>query len=301
MFIFCLGIPEPPIKISVQLHTFFILYNRLIRGWWANKKKLKFMSKSFTLFQRGELTKSVYTRQIVAIVLLLLLVLLGLLDPIIHRAIMSNTVLSYYGYFAEFLKVVSWVLLFTIAINKTSKIATGLIAVEPIVRVLIYAIASSAMNPEIKGVWPICQVISNAGSTIVYWSGLILLLKNTIIKSTDRSLFVMLIVISIFGLANLASNMYSLYMLTTLPNHIHTRLLGLSGNFLYYIFQIFYCIAIVKLVKCGVFDGKSDEESGNTTNYPIAKYIVGIVIPTALMSLLAYLIITNSSEINSMF
>ena len=262
------------------------------------------MSKSFTLFQRGELTKSVYTRQIVAIVLLLLLVLLGLLDPIIHRAIMSNTVLSYYGYFAEFLKVVSWVLLFTIAINKTSKIATGLIAVEPIVRVLIYAIASSAMNPEIKGVWPICQVISNAGSTIVYWSGLILLLKNTIIKSTDRSLFVMLIVISIFGLANLASNMYSLYMLTTLPNHIHTRLLGLfglSGNFLYYIFQIFYCIAIVKLVKCGVFDGKSDEESGNTTNYPIAKYIVGIVIPTALMSLLAYLIITNSSEINSMF
>lgn len=257
------------------------------------------MSKSFTLFQRGELSKSVYTKQIVAIALLLLLVLLELLDPIIHRAIMSNTVLSYYGYFADFLKVVSWVLLFTIATNKTSKIATGLIALAPIVRVLTYAIASYAMNHEIKGVWLICQVISNAGSTIVYWSGLILLLKNTIIKSTDRSLFVMLIVMSIFGVVQ----KYCIYMwMQNAGSHVmYTLPLGLSGVCLQYIFQIFYCIAIVKLVKCGIFDGKSDEETGNTINYPIAKYIVGIVVPTALMSLLAYLIINNSSEINSMF
>ena len=260
------------------------------------------MSKSFTLFQRGELSKSVYTKQIVAIALLLLLVLLELLDPIFHRAIMSNTVLSYYGYFADFLKVVSWVLLFTIAINKTSKIATGLIALAPIVRVLTYAIASYAMNHEIKGVWLIGQVISNA-STIVYWSGLILLLKNTIIKSTDRSLFVMLIVMSIFGVVQGVVQKYCIYMwMQNAGSHVMCTLpLGLSGVCLYYIFQIFYCIAIVKLVKCGIFDGKSDEESGNTTNYPIAKYIVGIVVPTALMSLLAYLIITNSSEINSMF
>ena len=153
------------------------------------------------------------------------------------------------------------------------------------------------MNPEIA--WPICQVIPDAGSTMMYWSGLILLLKNTIIKSTDRSLFVMLIVVSIFGVVQ----KYCIYMWEqNAGSHVmYTLPLGLSGKFLYYIFKIFYCIAIVKLVKCGIFDGKSDEETGNTTNYPIVKYIVGIVVPTALMSLLAYLIITNSSEINSMF
>ena len=48
MFIFCLGIPGPPIKISVQLHTFFI-YNNALFGVGGQAKIISTMKK-FSLF-----------------------------------------------------------------------------------------------------------------------------------------------------------------------------------------------------------------------------------------------------------
>ncbi len=252
------------------------------------------MSKSFTLFQRGELSKSVYTKQIVAIALLLLLVLLELLNPIIRRAIMSITVLNYYYIFRRFLEIVSWVLLFTIAINKKVKIATVILGlaqlfVRYLVAPLTYLIRDYIGDMEYSY---LLQIII----CITLCSGYILVLQNSIIKDSQRSWIALLIITTIFTYVFHSSFIYYLNY-----HKYYSEIFSQHINWFRYISYFFYCIAIVKFVRCGVFDGKSDEESGNTTNYPIAKYIVGIVVPTALMSLLAYLIITNSSEINSMF
>lgn len=263
------------------------------------------MSKSFTLFQRGELSKSVYTKQIVAIVLLLFHCIMWDVIPIshmmprwleydLHLDIDVHIMHRIINLVEMVFYLTAYILLFTTAINKKVKIATGILGLAQLfvgylVLQLSYLIVDYIGHMEYF-------YLLRSITCITLCSGYILVLQNSIIKDSQRSWIALLIITTIFTYVFNSSFSYYLDY-----HKYYSEIFSQHINWFRYISYFFYCIAIVKFVRCGVFDGKSDEESGNTTNYPIAKYIVGIVVPTALMSLLAYLIITNSSEINSMF
>lgn len=211
--------------------------------------------------------------------------------------------MSYIPWFAKLLRLVSWIILYQLAVNKPTKVALLFIiffwASGMVPGILNYIGYSSEFELITRDTIGLSYTIDYYSSLILIYS-YSLIIRNNSLEKEDRS-WIHIFMICIIGNAffvfsSLMAGLANLW--DSLPSTLDYWSSSFGSTCLGWVINILYIVAYWRFAHCAAFDKARAAESPAEYSYsPLNKFVIGMLVALALMSGVFYLLFVNVESI----